>query len=151
MKQYISRIMILCLLLVGCYSVCWAEIPRSELTLGGINLGATPEYVKSVYGEPTRYESNGHGDVIYNYNNTFRILFVDGKYMYWIETTADNGIKTPSGVGVGMDASILSKYGATYYEKDENGVHYKAYWAKYRVVLICGIHNGKIVSLKASV
>ena len=144
------KIFVLIMLITSICTVCYAEIPRSELTLGGINLGATPEYVKSVYGEPTKYEHSSD-NIIYNYNNTFRIMFSGGKYMYWIETTADNGIRTPSGVGVGMNASVLSNYGEPYYERNENGIHYKAYWAKYRVVLIVGVRNGKIVSIKASV
>ena len=32
-------------------------IPREEIALGGIFVGASPEYVKSVYGEPTQSES----------------------------------------------------------------------------------------------
>lgn len=93
-----------------------AEISLSEIALGGIPLGASPEYLKSVYGEPTRYET-GNDSVIYNYNDTFRVLFASGKYMYWLKTTANNGIGTPSGIRVGMPESVLEKYGETYFTR----------------------------------
>ena len=138
------------MLIVLACSVCYAEIPPSEVALGGITLGASPEYVKSVYGEPTSYDK-GYGDsIIYNYNNTFKIMFSGGKYMYWMETTANNGIKTPSGIAVGMNASVLDRYGDVYYDKVENGVRKKAFWAQERIVLIFGIVNNKIVSIKAA-
>lgn len=93
----------------------------------------------------------GAGDsIIYNYNGTFKIMFASGKYMYWLETTANNGITTPSGVAVGMNASILNKYGEVYYDRIENGIRYKAFWAQGRVVLIFGISNNKIISIKAA-
>ena len=37
--------------------------------------------------------------------------------MYWMETVSNNGIATPSGVAVGMNASILDKYGEVYYKE----------------------------------
>ncbi len=111
-------------------AICFAEIPKDEVALGGINLGATPEYVKSIYGEPTSYD-RGYGDsIIYNYNGTFKVMFSGGKYMYWMETTANNGITTPSGIAVGMDASVLSQYGETYYDKIKDGIRQVAFWQK---------------------
>lgn len=70
--------------------------------------------------------------------------------MYWMETTANNGIKTPSGIAVGMNASVLDRYGEVYYDEVENGVRQKAFWAQGRIVLIFGIVNNKIVSIKAA-
>jgi hypothetical protein len=137
------------LVILAC-SVCFAEIPSSEVALGGIKLGASPEYVKSIYGEPTSYDKGNGDSIIYNYNNTFKIMFSGGKYMYWMETTANNGIKTPSGIAVGMNASVLDRYGEVYYDEVENGVRNKAFWAQGRIVLIFGIVNNKIVSIKAA-
>lgn len=149
----ITSLLVAVLTLLIC-SVCFADIPPSEVALGGINLGATPEYIKSIYGEPTSYDQEREGTIIYNYNGTFKIMFVfAGKsyqYMYWMETTANNGITTPSGVAVGMNASVLDKYGEVYYDEFENGIRYKAFWAQGRKVLIFGIKNKKIVSIKAA-
>ncbi len=131
-------------------TICFAEIPSSEVALGGIQLGSSPEYVKSVYGEPTSYDKGNSDSIIYNYNGTFKLMFASGKYMYWMETTANNGIKTPSGIAVGMNVSVLDRYGDVYYEKYENGVHQKAFWAQGRIVLIFGIVNNKIISIKAA-
>lgn len=131
-------------------AICFAEIPKDEVALGGINLGATPEYVKSIYGEPTSYD-RGYGDsIIYNYNGTFKVMFSGGKYMYWMETTANNGITTPSGIAVGMDASVLSQYGETYYDKIKDGIRQVAFWAKGRIVLEFKVKNNIIISIKAS-
>ena len=87
--------------------------------------------------------------MIYNYNNTFKVT-VYKERVYGLETTANNGITTPSGVTVGMSASVLDKYGDVYYDKTEHGVREKAFWAMGRVVLILGIANNKIISIRTS-
>ena len=56
MKKF--PILIFMLISLVC-SVCFAEIPRSEVALGGVPLGSTPEYVKSIYGEPSSYDRGG--------------------------------------------------------------------------------------------
>ena len=148
MKKIVATFAFLVVTLVS--ALCSAEIPAEEVALGGIPLGALPEYVKQIYGEPTSYDRGRDGIVIYNYNDTFKIMFSGGKFMYWMETTANNGIKTPSGIGVGNDASVLDKYGDTYYDRTEDGIRKKAYWASGRVLLVFGIKNGKIVSIRAA-
>ena len=69
--------------------------------------------------------------------------------MYWMETTANNGITTSSGIAVGMNASVLDRYGEAYYDRFENGVRKKAFWAPGRIVLVFSIVNNKIVSIRA--
>ena len=145
MKKFLSVMVFLMMFSFSSFAA--AEISPSEVALGGIPLGASPEYLKSVYGEPTRYETV-NGGVVYNYNNTFRVLFASGKYMYWLETTANNGIGTPSGVRVGMPESVLEKYGETYFTQQEGNATTKAYWARGRIVLEFRIANGKIISIK---
>ena len=147
MKKSISIIFAV-LTFLSC-ALCCAEISPSEVALGGIKLGSSPEYVKSVYGEPTSYDYGAGNSIIYNYNGTFKIMFSSGKYMYWMETTANNGITTPSGIAVGMNASVLNKYGEAYYDRFENGVRKKAFWAPGRIVLVFSIVNNKIVSIRA--
>ena len=137
-------------------ALAFESIPRQEGVLGGISLGASREYVKSVYGEPPRCEdiknnNSGYG-VTYNYNGTFKIHFwgswgynIDA---YKVETTANNGIGTPSGIRVGMSASVLSNiYGAADYTESVSGITTKGYWADEWTVLKFGIVNGKIISI----
>ena len=131
------------------FNTCSANISQDEVALGGIKLGATPEYVKSVYGEPSSYINLPNNGIIYNYNDTFKIYFANLKYMYWMETLSNNGIATPSGVAVGMNASILDKYGEIYYKEKKENITYYAYWAPGRIVLVFGVENGKIISIKA--
>lgn len=147
----ITSLLVAAMTLLVC-SVCFAEVPASELALGGINLGASSEYVKSIYGEPTSYDKGNGTALIYNYNGTFKIMFagINHEYMYWLETTANNGITTPSGVAVGMNVSVLDKYGKVFYDKVENGIRYKAFGAPGRKVLIFGIRNNKIISIKVA-
>ncbi|MDQ0202858.1 hypothetical protein [Pectinatus haikarae] len=147
MRKFLLLIVFISMTTVS--AICAAQIPQEEVALGGINLGATPEYVKSVYGEPSSYIRSKNG-VIYDYNSTFRIYFASGKYMYWLETTANNGIATPSGVTIGMDASILYKYGEIYLTEHEGNTTYYSYWAPGRITLIFGVQNGKIISIKGS-
>ena len=45
-----------------------------------------------------------------------------------------------------MNASILDKYGEVYYKEN---ITYYAYWAPGRIVLVFGVENGKIISIKA--
>ena len=150
MKKILSMIAFFAIFSFSTFAA--AEISPSEVALGGIPLGASPEYLKSVYGEPTSYDKSddgvNYGGVIYNYNNTFKVYYADGKYMYWLETTANNGIGTPSGIRVGMPESVLEKYGETYFTRQEGNVTTKAYWARGRIVLEFRIANGKIISIK---
>ena len=150
MKKFLSVMTFLMMFFFG--SFVSAEISPSEIALGGIPLGASPEYLKSVYGEPTSYDKSddgvNYGGVIYNYNNTFKVYYADGKYMYWLKTSANNGIGTPSGICVGMPESVLEKYGETYSTHQEGNVTTKAYWARGRIILEFRIMNGKIISIK---
>ncbi len=48
-----------------------------------------------------------------------------------------------------MNASILDKYGEIYYKEKKENITYYAYWAPGRIVLVFGVENGKIISIKA--
>ena len=132
-------------------------ISPEEIALGGISPGSTPAYVTSVYGDPTRsyygYDGMGNYTLTYDYNNTFKVRFWQGDggwFAYQVKTTANNGIKTPAGVRVGMPASVLSNvYGATPSYND-GGVTVKSYagWGDNRY-LVFRISNGKIKSIMA--
>jgi len=100
-------------------SICFAgpetgDIPKEELALGGITLGATEDYVKKIYGNPTNvtYDygdfENAHRKT-FDYGGTFKITFSNDKVLE-AETTANNGIKTPSGFSVGSRVSDVMNY-----------------------------------------
>ena len=146
MKKNFSVLLIAVFLSVS--MVCSAQISQDEVALGGIKFGSKREYVESVYGQPTT-RINRDGGVLYDYNGTFQIFFASGKYMYWMKTTANNGIGTPSGVKVGMDVSVLERYGEIYHKELDNGVIYYYYWAPSRITLDFGVVDGKIVSIRA--
>ena len=114
-------------LLVIMSEVCMAAnetrfIPKSEVALGGIQLGATTEHVKSVYGEPTRIRIDKrpvYGDavrthenvIVWEYGSTLTFKFEPrNEKVYYIETTGNNGIKTPSGFSVGDKLVDVCKY-----------------------------------------
>ena len=100
-------------------SICFAgpetgDIPENEIVLGGIPLGATEDYVKRIYGNPTNV-TYAYGDFenahrkIFDYGGTFKITFSNGSVLE-AETTANNGIKTPSGFSVGSRVSDVVNY-----------------------------------------
>lgn len=98
-------------------SICFADpdtgdISEKEIALGGITLGATEDYVKKIYGEPTNvnydYGAFEHSKT-FDYGGTFKVKFGNGKVTS-VETTANNGIKTPSGFSVGSRLSDIINY-----------------------------------------
>ena len=115
LKKYIFNIPIVLIGLVFnllLIPYCSASIPDSEVALGGIGYKATIPYVESVYGFPDRIISNessplftGYLDTYY-YGDTFSILFQNSSVLR-LQTTANNGIHTPSGIAVGSDNSLI--------------------------------------------
>ena len=122
-------------------STCFAGMTADYLTsmsIGGVSIGSSEEYVRSVYGEPDRIEynknlngTNSYGSTVYTYvyGDTFKILFCGNNripmYAGEIVSTADNGIKTEAGLTVGnTESTITELYGSenmrTYHEK--NGI-----------------------------
>jgi hypothetical protein len=103
-------------------ALCFADqIPlgTDEASIGGVPLGASMGYVRSIYGVPTGH-TNGtdtfrNNVTIYNYGDSFYLyVYEDGDRSYVNEllTTANNGLKTPKGVTVGMsEAEVFKIYG----------------------------------------
>lgn len=115
MKKYMTLTLFLMMIIS---STCFASVTREQMTLGGIYLGASPEYVKSIYGAPQDvhigglfYETDTYGDsvhIIYDFKGDIHgPLEVVG-----METTANNGFATKDGVTVGMNqATVRRIYG----------------------------------------
>lgn len=157
---------------------CFASIPQEECAIGGITLSSKPDQIRAIYGTPTREwtkQFTGYRNIVTNlymvYGNSFYMLLTDyhgngDYYMYSIETTANNGLGTPSGLMVGDSLEkAVALYGmpdATWSgnndyrnhvtQKDLKDVGSGRKWAVYNSrfasKLIIKAKKNKIVSLK---
>ena len=110
------------------------ELATNRIAIGGIELGATPERVRSIYGAPSNVRKlygrdlsywNGKSGEEWFYGNSFRLGFIDGHLML-AGVTSKNGIKTPDGISVGDGAEkIYRAYGraAKYAETPEGKLY----------------------------
>ena len=110
----------LCLILLfGFTGHSFAELSANRIALG-VQLGATFENVKNVFGVPERVtkeeiKSEAYGDflettMIYG-NNSIVVKFYNGN-AWRIESNSDNGWRTPDGVTVGMSLKdVYAKLG----------------------------------------
>lgn len=109
----------------GLMSLCSASISRGELVLGGIQMLADDATVRSIYGEPTRVTRYDMQDLpMYYYGDSFSIVFTsdEKKFIYSMQSSANNGIATPRKITVGSTQSdVINAYGnptkATYDSK----------------------------------
>lgn len=89
-------------------------VGNHEVAIGGITLGSTEEYVRSVYGAPD--EVTYSKDSVFGekhtarYGNSFFITYGKTNHVIKVETTANNGLKTPSGISVGQAVSAVTDY-----------------------------------------
>ena len=120
-------------------STCFANMDAEYLTsmsLGGLQIGSSEEYVRSIYGAPERIEysknlngTNRQGSTVYTYiyGGTFKVLFCGNNRIPMqvgeVISIANNGIKTEAGLSVGdSESTITQLYGTenmkTYHQKD---------------------------------
>ena len=98
------------------FNMCYARnLETDELTRGGLPLGSTQEFVRSVYGNPISeqpiHDAYTGTCVVWKYSDTLHIIFRDG-YLDGVITTADNGFRTPAGAFVGMPVyKLKAMYG----------------------------------------
>ena len=84
--------------LLGAGTAAQASVPQDALVVGGIEYGASENYVRSVYGAPHKVETkynpfySGGQAVEWEYGSGFDITFVDGAARR-IEIDARNGIQ----------------------------------------------------------
>ena len=128
-------------------TICAAAVPSSALVAGGIEYGASSDYVQQVYGTPTEVETKHHslwnGEVTeYEYGDSFELKFVDG-YVRHIEISRHNGIKTVAGIEVG---STLDAVKVAYGEPDKiRGDKYIYYCDEDKSIgLVFEIENNKV-------
>ena len=147
MKRYI--LLVGALLMLSFSTVC-ASIPDSEFSLGGITIGSSADYVKSLYGEPDRASNAQPGPdgsyYGYVYGSSLRIEFnADTNAVTGVIVTANNGFSTPAGITVGMDADVITQlYGEPF--RISGGIisyHEEGKW------LVFTPRNGKITEIKS--
>ena len=135
MKRFFVLVFALMILSSTCFAGMNAEYLTS-MTIGGVQIGSSEEYVKSIYGEPARIDydrnlngTNNQGSTAYTYiyGGSFKILFCGNNTIPMqvgeIISTANNGIKTEAGLSVGDNESrIKALYGTEnlniYHDKD---------------------------------
>ena len=127
MRYRLVAVMVVLLSMIS--SVCWAAIPRSELAVGGVTIGASINDVQRIYGAPTKskYEDFsmwGGQTRFYTYyygNGSYSVTTTNGLGVVGVTTTANNGIGTPAGIKVGMSSGRLAMvYGEVNYIWDDN-------------------------------
>ncbi len=102
-------------------TICAASVAPAALVAGGIEYGASADYVQQVYGAPSEIETKHHHELFsgavtkYEYGDSFEVTFVDGLARH-IEISRHNGIKTAAGIEVG---STLEEVKAAYGEPDK--------------------------------
>ena len=140
-------------------SVCFAAIPTSEIAIGGITVGSSADYVKSIYGEPDRITTTynhalwrGKIDEYY-YGDSFHIILSDDKVI-WLGTTANNGLATPAGIRVGMKVStLIDVYGNGKAHRDRYGnicdYYYRSVKSEYSALKFGVDRNGIITAIYA--
>ena len=108
-------------------------LSMNRLAIGGIQIGASFERVRSIYGSPNKVRRlagrdlrfwSGNSGEVWSYGNSFEITFIDGTARV-ITSKASNGIKTADGISVGDDAGKLwCTYGLAY-SSTENAYLYR--------------------------
>ena len=127
------------------------SISRADIAIGGISLGATENYVRSIYGEPDKisYDSNSRraGPInrkTFRYGTSFFVVFdTDNNAVWEVKSTGNNGLKTPVGFTVGMNLSEVRKYYGQG-RGDENHLAYNANWHN----IMFTAKNGKITEIR---
>lgn len=158
MKKLISSwLVLICLglLLICAGSSCHAaaNFPRiafSRVAIGGIQPFATKDYVRSVYGEPTKIVDlknsplycEGNPDEHWIYGDSFSIDFAKG-YVFCVISSGANGLRTPDEIGVGdSEAKVIAAYG----RKWKLGYWYTS---DYDTTFSVSVRNGKVTQIYA--
>ncbi len=167
MKRLVLFILALALMSSTCFASMTAEYLTS-MSIGGITLDSSEEYVRSIYGDPDRIEydrnlngTNRQGSTVYTYiyGNSFKILFCGNNHIPMsageIISTANNGIKTEAGLSVGDNESRIAElYGTDnryiYHEKD-GVIRYSYTIGKgFGRAFTAYVRHGKIIKIELS-
>ncbi len=149
---------------MGVSSTCLAQISTSDIVIGGISYRCTMDYVKGIYGKPTKVKSfpvdggrksDGAKGISYYWGDTFYINTYNYKgntSILSINTTANNGIATKAGIHVGMDKAVLLKtYGKPGFTYKHDGLTVYQYAPNGPQFLNFSLKNDKIVQISGGV
>ena len=109
----------------------YGGIPYEKVAIGGLQLGNTREYVKSIYGEPDSDETVENvlelvPVQVWKYGQSLMIHFANGKIQR-IVVSANNGLSTPDGLRVGMKEYDIKKiYGEPFSTKHDGFYNYRS-------------------------
>lgn len=158
LKKFFVTSLMMTFFIVNQSNVCNADIPRSEISLGGIGLFNynkfyyRSDYVEKIYGKPTGGKSFNTGFDIWCYGNSVTIGFLEG-LVSSVSVTANNGWKTPSGLAVGMKIDdAVRMYGHPDYIKSNANKILYVYFGNPRqfdvnLSVLANRNDGKILSL----
>lgn len=153
-KKMILSSFVATIFMVILMTVCHAagSIPKGDVALGGITIGASEDYVRGVYGEPSdiSYKTTGaFGKMkIFQYGESFFVTFNNNGKVIEIMSDENNGIKTPPGFTVGMPLSdVRDYYGPVGYEgKSKDGGRFIRYSPEWGLYISYGCDEDGIIS-----
>lgn len=139
MRKLFSRVFCGLICMMAVMATCHAEkvmptmdgtLDRSQIALGNVRPGDSPEQVIAVWGDPMAAESTEHGKMIYAYGNHSFVVVFSHNRVKSIRCTQDGDATTPDGVTVWQDEVVLDwVYGmASQIEEQEDGRTVYAYW-----------------------
>ena len=152
-----KKIFIAIIFFVAQFNFCSAQMPESEMSLGGLTFGSSFDYMEKIYGEPNYFYTGGvkksgaflYGDsIILHYNaelDRIETIMID----------SNNGWKTPAGLSVGMnildaenfygkpDYMTVGKNNSAYcyFHTNKNNVH------DFGFIILFSNYDGKISEL----
>ncbi len=126
-----------------------------DMTLGNLPLHVGMDYIRTIYGAPTKQSSrtftsvyrNTITETTYWYGDSLEIV-TRGNHIMSITTTKNNGWSAPGNITVGMDINDLRQaYGLTYAMKQKDGTVYYPYSYGANIYLGFSVKDNKIVSI----
>lgn len=152
MKRIFSMLLFLILLTISSVSFAQVKLTSDQIALGGIHLWQPISYVQQIYGVPAKVLSDGsllYGDYsiyisTYGKSGNLRVKS--------IMATADNGWKTPAGIKVGMNESVIQEtYGKNFTTFKKKGIKYIQYDGYHCLAhLVFGVKDHKILFILIS-
>lgn len=132
----------------------YGNIPKVDIAIGGITIGATESYVREIYGEPDEiyYESNERraGSInrkTFRYGTSFFVIFNtdnNSNKVWEVKSAGNNGLTTPVGFTVGMNLSDVREY----YGQGRGDNNHLAYTADRWYNIMFTAKNGKITEIR---
>lgn len=143
MKRY-AMLLVALFVLLAANTCSAARLSDEDYALGGIKIGDSEEFLKSIYGDPDRVNRHegtpGSGDIpllIYHYGDSF-VVGINAMTMQVaaLMTSMDNGIETPRGIHVGSKLVDLQRaYGTLPRAVPAKGGYcYSFGWAQIKLV-----------------